>query len=85
MSQNSRFSDGGFSPRFIVSRTDGKVCRDSARYMVLDGSGADPHALKALRVYAESVRTDNEELANDLLKMLNGNWPVEFAQHNNAK
>lgn len=90
----SRFGKGGFSPRFTVSRTDGKPCRASARYMVLDGSGADPHARLALRVYAASVRADNPELADDLERMLGpgngvglvtqGDWPADMAQHADA-
>lgn len=84
MSEGSRFSAGGFSPRFLVTRTDGKPCRPSARYMVMDGSGADPHALAALKVYAESVRHDNHELAADLDRMLGGDWPKEMAQHKDA-
>lgn len=85
MSKQSRFSSGGFSPRFSIVRTDGKPCRPSARYMVLDGSGADPHAIKALRAYAESVRTENNELAADLDRMLAGDWPAAMAQHADAQ
>lgn len=59
----SRYGSGGVSPRFIVTRADGKPCRPDARYMVLDGSGADPHALLALKVYAASVRAENPEMA----------------------
>lgn len=82
--EKSRYSVGGFSPRFVVNRVDGKPCRESARYMVMDGSGADIHATKAIKVYAESVREENSALADDLENMLNS-WPVELAQHNNAK
>jgi len=85
MGESSRYGLGGFSPRFIVSRTDGKPCRETARYMVLDGSGADPHAVKAIRVYAESVRDENPDLANDLIRMVEGEWSSEFAQHTNAR
>lgn len=81
----SRYADGGFSPRFEVKRTDGKPCRESARYMVLDGSGSDPHAMLALKVYAASVKAENTELAADLERMLAGEWPVEKAQHADAK
>lgn len=92
----SRYAAGGFSPRFVVSRADGKPCRPSARYMVLDGSGADPHALLALKVYAASVRAENPELADDLDRMLGysggndrvvtgGAWPPELAQHRDAE
>jgi len=94
--EKSRFSQGGFAPRFRVSRTDGKPCRPEARYMVLDGSGADPHAVLALRGYAASVRADNPLLAADLDAMIGltdgndtrvvtgGVWPPEFAQHDDA-
>lgn len=81
----SRFGSGGFSPRFVVTRVDGKSCREGARYMVMDGSGADPHAAKALKVYADSVRAENSELAADLDRMLGGEWPAELAQHKDAK
>jgi hypothetical protein len=54
--------------------------------MVLDGSGADPHAVVALRAYAESVRAENPTLAADLDRMLvSGQWPVELAQHTDTK
>lgn len=85
MSEQSRYATGGFSPRFVVTRADGKPCREGARYMVLDGSGADPHAVKALKVYADSVRGENPELAADLDKMLAGEWAAEQAQHGDAK
>lgn len=92
----SRYGSGGFSPRFTVTRTDGKPCRPDARYMVLDGSGADPHALLALKVYAASVRAENPELADDIDRMIGhtggndrvvtgGTWPAELAQHGDAK
>jgi hypothetical protein len=82
--EKSRFGEGGFAPRFTVTRTDGKPCRPGARYMVIDGSGADPHGVAALRAYAESVRVENPLLAADLDAMLGGNWPKEFAQHGDA-
>lgn len=51
----SRYGQGGFTPRFTVTRTDGQPCRPDARYMVLDGSGADPAAVVVLKVYAALV------------------------------
>ena len=85
MSENvSRYGSGGFSPRFTVTRTDGKPCRSGARYMVLDGSGADPHATVALKAYADSLRFVNPELAADLDRMLAGDWPASLAQHGDA-
>jgi hypothetical protein len=81
----SRYGKGGFSPRFVVTRTDGKPCRSEARYMVLDGSGADPHAVKAIRAYAASVAAENGDLARDLYAMLEpGKWPACLAQHKAA-
>ena len=62
--------------------------------MVLDGSGHDPHAWLALKVYSASVRSENKELADDLEEMLGracgggaltgGDWPKEMAQHGDA-
>ena len=85
MAKASRYGSGGFSPRFTVTRTDGKPCRPEARYMVLDGSGSDPHAWLALKVYAASVRAENPQLADDLEKMLGGTWDAANAQHLDAK
>jgi hypothetical protein len=90
----SRYVSGGFTPRFLVTRTDGQPCRPGARYMVLDGSGADPHAVMALRVYALSVRGENPQLADDIERMVGktgqgtftgGVWPAELAQHKDAQ
>ncbi len=91
----SRYKSGGFSPRFVVRRADGEPCRPGARYMVLDGSGADPHAWFALKTYARLVAAENPELAADLEAMLGllpgggmlsgGVWPAEKAQHKDAK
>ena len=93
----SRYGAGGFSPRFVVTRADGKPCRPDARYMVLDGGGTDPHALLALRVYAASVRAENPTLADDIEQMIGltggangrvvtgGSWPAEMAQHKDAQ
>jgi hypothetical protein len=84
MSEPSRYASGGFSPRFIITRADGKPCRPEARYMVLDGSGADPHAVEVLKDYANRVRAENPELAADLERMIAGNWPPDLAQHADA-
>lgn len=90
----SRYKSGGFEPRFVVTRTDGKPCPPDARYMVLDGSGRDRHATMALRVYALSVRGENPTLADDLERMVGktgqgmftgGDWPASLAQHADAK
>jgi len=93
--EKSRYGSGGFSPRFVVARADGKPCRPGARYMVIDGSGADPHGWFALKTYARLVRSENPELADDLERMLGdkigngmltgGDWPAELAQHKDAQ
>lgn len=79
-----RYAVGGFSPRFTITRTDGKPCRPEARYFVMDGSGADPHAVKAIELYAKSVWPENPMLSADLLRLLGGTWPAELAQHKDA-
>ncbi len=63
---DSRYKNGGFEPRFIVRRTDGKPCRPGARYFVIDYAGGDPHAVEAVLAYALSVENENPQLAADL-------------------
>lgn len=63
----SRYAQGGLEPRFIIERIDGKPIPASRRYsLVLDFSGADPHALKAAHAYADSVEAENPQLAADI-------------------
>lgn len=69
MSQ-SRYSSGAFSERFAVVRLDGNPTRPEARYMVLDYSGADPHAVVALKAYADSVEAENAEFAQSIREAL---------------
>lgn len=78
----TRQTTGGFEPRFIVRRADGKPCRPEARYIVLDYAG-DPHARVALAEYAVSIEPENPQLAADLLDAMKHPeaWP---AQHENA-
>lgn len=83
--EQSRYQVGGFEPRFCVRRTDGKPCRPSARYIVLDGSGSDRHAVKAILCYADSVEEENSQLASDLRRMVTEGWPISLAQHENAQ
>ena len=66
----SRYPHGGLEPRFHVTRTDGKPCRPEARYVVLDISGADPHARRAIAIYAASVEAENPAFARDLYAAL---------------
>lgn len=78
----TRQTTGGFEPRFIVTRTDGKPCRTEARYLVLDYAG-DPHARVAVAAYASSIEHENPQMAADLRAALQSpaDWP---AQHANA-
>ncbi|QXV73613.1 hypothetical protein [Rhizobium phage RHph_X2_30] len=63
----SRYAKGGLEERFIVERADGQPIDPSRRYsLVLDFSGADPHALVAALAYANSVETENPTLAADI-------------------
>lgn len=63
----SRYAKGGLEPRFVIERADGKPIDPSRRYsLVLDFSGADPHAVVAARAYAESVQAENPILAQDI-------------------
>ncbi len=81
----SRYRTGGLEPRFIIERVDGKPIDPSRRYsMVLDFSGADPHARAAALAYADSVREENPALAADIEAALAdpANAP---AQHRYAK
>lgn len=65
---NSRYAHGGLEPRFLIERTDGRPIDPNRRYsMVLDFSGADPHAIVAAKAYAESVKAENPQLAGDIL------------------
>lgn len=64
--KSPRYATGGFTERYSVVRLDGEPTRPEARYIVLDYSGADPHAVKALQVYADSVESENAEFAADL-------------------
>lgn len=65
--QQSRANQGGLEPRFVIERADGKPIDPSRRYsLVLDFSGADPHALVAAKAYADSIRATNVQLADDI-------------------
>ena len=58
---------GGLYDKYHVERKDGTPCDPEAQYFVLRVD-EDPHALKALKCYAVSVRTDNARLADDIEK-----------------
>lgn len=64
---DSRYAKGGLEPRFVIERADGKPIISTRRYsLVLDFSGADPHAIIAARAYADSVEAENPALASDI-------------------
>lgn len=75
----TRATTGGFEDRFCVTRRDGKPIREGARYIVLDYSGADPHAIVALRAYADSIASENPHMAGDLIEALAkpSVWPAQ--------
>lgn len=64
------WANGGYEPRYVVRREDGKPIRENARYFVLQFNGEDPHALVAMRSYAFSVADTNPTLALDILRHL---------------
>ncbi|EAQ80573.1 hypothetical protein [Blastopirellula marina] len=80
----SGYSKGGFTERYSVVRIDGKPSPSESRYIVLDYSGGDPHAVKALHVYADSVEQENPEFAADIRRAL-ADPSSAPAQHPNAK
>lgn len=73
------YTQGGFEDRFRVSRVDGKPINAKARYLVLDYSGRDLHAVRAIEAYAESVEHENPGLAKDLWCALDNPeaWPAQ--------
>ncbi len=76
----TRATIGGFEDRFRVTRTDGQPINPVARYLVIDYSGRDPHAFAAIVAYADSIETDNPQMAADLRDALTS--PTKYpAQH----
>lgn len=75
----TRQSTGGFEDRFRVTRTDGKPIYPTRRYIVLDYAGSDPHAIVALRAYADSIAPENPEMAADIRDALADPkaWPAQ--------
>lgn len=63
----SRYVQGPLEERFIIERIDGAPVPSDRRYsLVLDFSGADPHAIIAARAYADSVEGENAALAEGI-------------------
>lgn len=66
MANNSGHVSGGFEPRYSVLRLDGNPSHPDSRYLVLNYSGSDPHAIVAIGAYADSIESENPEFASDL-------------------
>jgi hypothetical protein len=68
----------GLYNKFKVERTDGKSAKGKkhygCEYFVLDLTH-DPHALPALRAYAESCEAEYPALAADLFEKFSGEEP----------
>lgn len=80
----TRATSGGLEPRFVIERADGKPIDPTRRYsLVLDFSGADPHALVAAKAYADSIRQANVQLADDIEAAIS-NPAAAPAQHRYA-
>lgn len=66
----ANYKKGGYEKKYIISKSNGKPVDPNADYFVLR-LDKDPHAIKALITYANSVQKDNVELATDLWKKIN--------------
>ena len=62
----SRANTGGYEPRFVIERADGKPINAGRRYMVLSFDGSDQDAVLALLHYADLKEAANPELASDI-------------------
>jgi hypothetical protein len=66
------FKDGGLDwYRFKVFKQltqygEGAIAPAKGIFFCLNCNGTDPHALKALKAYGESVSQENPELAKDI-------------------
>ncbi len=72
----SNYKQGGYEKKYIIQKTSGKLIDLDANYFVLR-LDKDPHALKALETYQQSVIEDNPELANDLISVINKNRGIQ--------
>lgn len=66
----ANYKKGGYEKKYIISKSNGKQIDPHADYFILR-LDKDPHAIKALVAYADSVQGDNIELATDLWKKIN--------------
>jgi len=67
------YMHGGFRDKYRIEKVNGKPLDPRSLYFVLryDADG-DPHALKALAYYAQSVKMDNPRLSGDLMAAVSG-------------
>lgn len=67
----TNYKNGGLVKKYVITKSDGSPTNPNADYFVLR-LDKDPHAQKAIMKYAESVRVDNPQLADDICaKMVN--------------
>lgn len=75
-------TERGIYRKFEVRRTDGSSGpggkHERCTYFVLDLKH-DPHAIPALRAYAQACRETHPELAYDLERILNAHFPAQMA------
>lgn len=55
----------GLYDKYIIKKVDGSLTVSGAKYFALRAD-TDPHARVALKAYADSVRKENPQLADDL-------------------
>ncbi len=63
------YKKGGWKPKYEIKKTNGNPIDPNADYFVIR-LDKDPHAVEALHAYAMSVRSDNEELSHDLMRLV---------------
>ena len=61
----------GFYQKYKIERVDGKPFTDRGNEYFVLCFERDPHAKVALKAYAESVKSENPDLYNDLMSTLN--------------
>jgi acetyl-CoA carboxylase beta subunit len=79
----NNYKQGGYVKKYIISKANGKPTDPNADYFVLR-LDKDPHALKAMITYANSVLEDNEQLSNDIKDKLVNDYHFKesaFASH----
>lgn len=56
----------GLTNKYIITKTNGDEIESDAQYFVLR-LDKDPHAVKAIQAYAESVKYENQQLYDDII------------------